>query len=142
MTTSPKSPVSPVAIIGAGPGGLTLARYLQIHSVPCVIYEREASANARTQGGCLDLHEDTGLEALRRTDLLDEARGLMRPEGDVLKIMNKVGKVLYDENKENKAGSTVTTDSVRGRPEIDRSVSSPLHSPPLIGVVELLVELN
>ncbi|GFZ44073.1 hypothetical protein JCM24511_01794 [Saitozyma sp. JCM 24511] len=129
MTTSPKpsvspvAPVAPVAIIGAGPGGLVLARYLQIHSVPCVIYERETSASARGQGGSLDLHGDTGLEALRRTHLLDEARGLMRPEGDVLKIMDKTGKVLWDENKEGGVGATGATDadSMRGRPEIDRT---------------------
>lgn len=123
MTTSPKSSVSPVTIIGAGPGGLVLARYLQIHSVPCVIYERETSASARGQGGSLDLHGDTGLEALRRTHLLDEARGLMRPEGDVLKIMDKTGKVLWDENKEGGVGAT-NADSTRGRPEIDRSVQA------------------
>jgi 2-polyprenyl-6-methoxyphenol hydroxylase-like FAD-dependent oxidoreductase len=123
MTTSPKSSVSPVAIIGAGPGGLLLARYLQIHSVPCVIYERETSASARGQGGSLDLHGDTGLEALRRTELLDEARGLMRPEGDVLKIMDKTGKVLWDENKEGGVRAT-DTDSTIGRPEIDRSVQT------------------
>ncbi|GGI45063.1 hypothetical protein GCM10008018_10220 [Paenibacillus marchantiophytorum] len=32
-----------IAIVGAGPGGLTLARILQQHGVASVVYEREQS---------------------------------------------------------------------------------------------------
>ena len=102
-----------VVIIGAGPAGLLLARYLLHHSLPCVIYERESSPNARDQGGSLDLHEDTGMKALRETGLLDKAEGLFRGEGaEAMKIMDESGKVWWDENGD--------PDSARGRPEVDR----------------------
>ena len=64
----------------ADTAGLLLARYLQIHHIPCVVYEREPSVTWRAQGGSLDMHEDTGLAALRVTVLLEEAQDMMRLE--------------------------------------------------------------
>lgn len=112
-----------VHIIGAGPSGLLLARYLQQHNIAVTIFERESSRDARTQGGTLDLHEDTGLNALSASGLLKAAERYMRSgEAEAMKIMDRDGKVWLDENQrpaiegEEHSGE----DPARGRPEIDR----------------------
>jgi hypothetical protein len=43
------------------------------------------------------LHDDTGLEALRQTGLIDLARGMMRVVGGSMKIVDTTGRVWWDE---------------------------------------------
>ena len=109
-----------IAIIGAGPAGLTLARLLQRHSIPCTIYEAESSRYNRNQGGTLDLHPKAGQLALKEAGLLPEFQKHSRPEGEASKIIQYDGSVLWDDNV--MEPWRPVEEGEQERPEIDRLV--------------------
>ncbi|EXJ84967.1 hypothetical protein A1O3_05642 [Capronia epimyces CBS 606.96] len=106
-----------IAVVGAGPAGLTLARLLQVHSVACTVFELDESPARRGQGGSIDLHRNGGQQALREAGLFAEFRRLSRPEGEALKLIKYDGTVVLDENKT----GTRRPEEFSDRPEIDRT---------------------
>jgi 2-polyprenyl-6-methoxyphenol hydroxylase-like FAD-dependent oxidoreductase len=102
-----------IAIAGGGLGGLTLARILHRHGIDAVVYEREASRSARPQGGMLDLHPESGQQALADAGLDGRFRSQARPEGEEHRILDPAGRTLVHHKPQ--------PGSFSGRPEIDRS---------------------
>jgi 2-polyprenyl-6-methoxyphenol hydroxylase-like FAD-dependent oxidoreductase len=106
-----------VAIIGGGPGGLTLARLLQLKGVDVNVYERDINKNARVQGATLDLHYESGLKALGAAGLMDVFKNTYRPGNEKGRILDKHANILYDEHNQ---VSNEDFGSPHFRPEIDR----------------------
>ncbi|WP_329238429.1 FAD-dependent monooxygenase [Actinoallomurus sp. NBC_01490] len=100
----------PIAIVGAGLGGLTLARVLHVHGIPATVFDREAGRDARTQGGMLDIHEDSGQAALRAADLYEPFRAIIHPGGQALRLLDRNARVALQEED----------DGTGDRPEVDR----------------------
>src|SRR4051812_18333222 len=70
-----------IAIVGAGLGGLMLARMLHVHGIRATIYELDKSPSARTQGGMLDIHEEDGQVARREAGLIEQFRAIIHAGG-------------------------------------------------------------
>ncbi|MFI7029532.1 FAD-dependent oxidoreductase [Microbispora rosea] len=85
-----------IAVIGAGPAGLTFARVLHRHGHPVTVFERDPAPDSRPPGGTLDLHERLGQLALSKAGLLAEFQALSRPEGQAMRILDTDGSVLRD----------------------------------------------
>ncbi|MER5641033.1 FAD-dependent monooxygenase [Kitasatospora sp. NPDC002227] len=102
-----------IAIVGAGLGGLALARVLHVHGITAVVYEREASRGARGQGGMLDLHTETGQRALRLAGLTEGFRAIARGAGQDMRLLEPDGTLLHQED--------TPDDAPLARPEVDRA---------------------
>jgi len=99
-----------IAIVGAGPGGLTLARILYLHGIHATVFEREAFSSVRPQGGSLDMHADSGQFAIRCAGLSEQFQRIARYEDQESRIYDKHGKLLF-----------VDADVIgKDRPEVDR----------------------
>ena len=101
-----------IGIVGGGPGGLTLARLLQMNGMQVTVFERDASATARFSGGSLDMAPDSGRKAIRAAGLDAAFRRRARPEGDAYIISDQTGRITF---------RTPPFRFASRRPEIDRA---------------------
>ncbi|MFE9580945.1 FAD-dependent oxidoreductase [Nocardia sp. NPDC006044] len=99
-----------IAIVGAGLGGLALARVLHVNGIDSVVYEREPARDARGQGGMLDIH--SGQRALHAAGLIDEFYAIARREGQDMRLLEPDGTLLLQED--------TPDDAPLDRPEVDR----------------------
>jgi 2-polyprenyl-6-methoxyphenol hydroxylase-like FAD-dependent oxidoreductase len=110
-TTSELRSNGTVAIAGAGPAGLTLARLLQMRGFTVKIFERDESPTSRPQGGSLDLRPSLGQKAIDAAGLNDVFKAFSRSEAREFKFIDSQGKII--------PGAAGETHEDAG-PEIDR----------------------
>lgn len=100
-----------IAIIGAGPVGLTMARLLQQEGIDVTVYERDKDVQTRISGGTLDLHKGSGQEAMKKAGLLEKYYAMAIPMGRT--VADKQANVEYT-NKP-------TAENRYDNPEINRN---------------------
>jgi 2-polyprenyl-6-methoxyphenol hydroxylase-like FAD-dependent oxidoreductase len=108
-----------IAIIGGGPGGLTLTKLLQLKGVKVKVYERDLNKNARVQGSPLDLHDESGLTALRKAGLLDDFKNNFMVGADQSTITNHKAEIFFSDHGQKQDENF---GNEHFRPEIDRGV--------------------
>jgi len=105
-----------IAIAGGGPGGLTLARLLQLKGAAVKVYERDYSREARVQGAIVDLHFESGLKVIQAAGLMEAFKANYMPGADKFRLLNKEAAIVFDEPNR----APVDFNNERFRPEIDR----------------------
>lgn len=100
-----------IAIIGAGPVGLTMARLLQQDGIEVTVYERDKNAQTRISGGTLDLHKGSGQEAMKKAGLLESYYEMATPMGRT--VANEQAKILFSKE--------MTIEDQFDNPEINRN---------------------
>ncbi|KAL2830980.1 hypothetical protein BJY01DRAFT_260680 [Aspergillus pseudoustus] len=104
--------VPPIAIIGAGPSGLLLARLLELDHIDYVVFERDDSATWNdderpSSSGTLDIHKGSGQAALKEGGLLGEFQSIARYDVPT-RICDSQGNVCVEFSENDK-------------PEVDRA---------------------
>ena len=87
-----------VLIVGAGPGGLTLARLLQLKGANVTLYERDLNQYARVQGSPLDMHEGSGWAALRQAKLIAAFKQHVLQNADKKIIVNERAEIIFSDH--------------------------------------------
>ena len=102
--------VADIAILGAGPSGLVLARILQVNNISYTVFERDPTPTYVGQTGTLDIHDTSGQLALQEAGLLEQFEAIARYDAQRFSVVDHHGNEVcnYD-----------NTDT-KGRPEIDR----------------------
>ncbi len=100
-----------VAIVGAGPVGLTMAKLLQQKGIDVTVYERDKDPLTRISGGTLDLHNGSGQEAMKKAGLLEHYYSMAIPMGRT--VADEKGNLLFSKKP--------TQEDQYDNPEINRN---------------------
>ncbi|OAQ58699.1 salicylate hydroxylase protein [Pochonia chlamydosporia 170] len=103
-----------IAILGGGPGGLTLGRLLYKNGVPVTIYDlrdKPTWEDLSKPCGMLDLHQESGISSLRECGLYEKFLPLTGECAEEAKVYHHDGRLLHHDFGGSEEGA---------RPEISR----------------------
>ncbi|KAI5459222.1 hypothetical protein BGZ63DRAFT_390520 [Mariannaea sp. PMI_226] len=107
-----------IAIVGGGPAGLTVGLLLHHRNIPFTIFElrqQPTDEDLNKPSGMLDLHEESGIAALRECGLYDQFLNLTGECSEAQRVSDKDGNIIYQDEGE-----------LSQRPEISRHALSKL----------------
>ena len=84
----------PIAIVGAGEAGLTLARLLEINKIDYIVFEQKASSDNVGFWGTLDMHPDTAQVVLKEAGLFDKFKNVARFDTQTSAIFDHHGEII------------------------------------------------
>lgn len=102
-----------IAIVGGGPSGMALGQLLHQRGIRAIIYELRPKATQEElakPSGVLDLHEESGLTAMRECGLWDGFQAAVGDCSESMRVINPDGAVLHTDEGE-----------LASRPEIARN---------------------
>ncbi|KAI8830226.1 salicylate hydroxylase [Chytriomyces cf. hyalinus JEL632] len=111
-----------IAIIGGGPGGLTLAALLHKHALNFTLYDlrsRPTPDEMAKVSGSLDMHEEAGLAAIEALGITAEFMALTGECSEATRIANHNADILYAEDEEEAPSEEPS--NLPSRPEISRN---------------------
>ena len=85
-----------ISIIGAGPGGLTLARILHRNGIEATIYELRVRRLPKSRDSCSTYTSKTASPRSRQAGLYDAFLKHVRSGEDAKRVVNKDGVILFD----------------------------------------------
>jgi len=102
-----------IAIVGGGPSGLALGQLLHQRGIHTTIYElrpKPTQEELVKPSGMLDLHEESGLTAMRECGLWDKFQAAVGDCSESMRVLNPDGAVLHTDEG-----------GLESRPEIARN---------------------
>jgi 2-polyprenyl-6-methoxyphenol hydroxylase-like FAD-dependent oxidoreductase len=107
-----------IAIVGGGPAGLTAGLLLHKRGIPFTIFEfrqKPTEEELARPSGMLDLHDESGLAAIKECGLYDQFLGLTGECSEAQKVSDINGNIVYTDDG-----------GMSERPEISRHALSKL----------------
>ena len=83
---------------------------MQINGISVQVYERDIDKEVGQQGATLDLHDSSGLKALRRTDPMPDFQKNYRSDASSLRVLDKYAVIRMD-NRETENSNLVLKDT-------------------------------